>query len=134
MAPDYVSWVSLSPLDLEVLLSSLLLPSCEREFYTKFGKQKVTLEKLLLFYRTTYDTPENPNNDALLANEFEYFQAIISLQDNSCDTDDEYNVIGDAKGAIAKITMPEDLSDPMHWGYISWKYSSFCRCREHDSK
>jgi len=122
-APKVISWESLSPIDFETIFSSILLPSCEYEIYSKFGKQKVLLEKLVFQYRLDYDYESNQLEQTSSLKR-DYIGAARSL--SSTDTE-EIKVKGDPKDAIIKVTMPEDLSNPSHWGYIAGKYIAFCR-------
>jgi len=131
VAPDHVCVQSLSPRDLMLILGSLLLSSCELEFYSRFGRQKLALEQFQFRILKEYADPliyENGYESESEAGVYHYFQAILLQDGRECDDD---VVFGDVEGAIYKISMPEDLSDPAHWGFIPWKYCSFCR--RHDS-
>jgi hypothetical protein len=125
-SPKVVTWEALSPMDFEAIFSSVLLPSCEYEFYSKFGKQKVMLEKLSFQYRLNYDVKsiDHDLRGDLSSVINDYIETVLLFGDNEGEDD--------AKGAIIKVTMPEDLSDPSHWGYIAYKY--IVLCHSHNSK
>jgi GTPase SAR1 family protein len=125
-SPKVVTWETLSPMDFEAIFSSVLLPSCEYEFYSKFGKQKVMFEELLFQYRLNYDAKsiDHDLRGDLSSVINDYIETVLLFGDNEEEDD--------AKGAIVKVAMPEDLSDPSHWGYIAFKYIAFCH--SHNSK
>ena len=105
--PIKVDWTNLSPHDWIVLLSSILLPSNEVEFYEYFGQEKTRLEAILLKLRIRYDSEiASIENGLNLTNEKIYTQAVRQ------------------KGSRK---MPSELSDPSHWGCIGWKYTKFFR-------
>ncbi|KAL3928174.1 MAG: hypothetical protein SGARI_005118 [Bacillariaceae sp.] len=106
------------PVDWETILFSILLPSSEIEFNASFGRYRQRLEKALQVYRTRYN-PEitlQDVNEGLPFPEARYLEAVHNMNDNP-----------KSKDAIVKITMPEELSDSSHWGYLGWKYVTFCR-------
>jgi GTPase SAR1 family protein len=118
--PIKVDWTNLSPHDWIVLLSSILLPSNEVEFYKHFGQEKTNLEAILLKMRMRYDSELFSVEKGLdLSNEKQYVEAVRR---------DEANPEGSKNDAfLLKVEMPSELSDPSHWGCIGWKYTEFYR-------
>jgi GTPase SAR1 family protein len=117
--PTKVDWTNLSPHDWIILLSSILLPSNEGEFYKHFGQEKTSLEAILLKMRIRYDSEiASIENGLDLSNEKKYIQAVGH---------DEENLKGSKNDALLKVRMPSELSDPSHWGCIGWKYTEFSR-------
>ena len=115
--PTKVDWTNLSPHDWIVLLSSILLPSNEVEFYEYFGQEKTSLEAILLKMRIRYDSEiASIENGLNLTNEKIYTQAVCSKGSK-----------GSKNDALLKVKMPSELSDPSHWGCIGWKYTKFFR-------
>ena len=116
--PIKLEWGNLSPHDWIIILSSVLLPSNQINFYSHFGNEKICLEAILLKTRMCYDSEISSIENGLSAAEQESVKAI------RCDAKKE---VGPVKDALLKIRMPSELSDPSHWGYIGWKYIEFCR-------
>jgi GTPase SAR1 family protein len=118
--PIKVDWTNLSPHDWIVILSSILLPSNEVQFYKHFGQEKTSLEVILLKMRMRYDSELSSIENGLdLSNEKQYVEAVRH---------DEANPEGSKNDAfLLKVKMPSELSDPSHWGCIGWKYTEFYR-------
>ena len=112
-APKKLKWDSLSPLDWESILSSILLPMGEIELYQDYGIEKTVLEKSLLYFRMKFD-PRLTNSEVLTKEEETYMNAVRKMNKGE-------------REAIIKVKTPSKLSDPTHWGHIGYRYVMFIR-------
>jgi hypothetical protein len=117
--PNKLHWKNLSPFDWTTILFSMLLPSGAMEFNLSFGKERRKLEDLLLFLRTRYN-PDLPVNGLMPKIERKYILDCRNMD----------NLNQGVKNEWDRIEMPDELSDPSHWGFLAWKYISFCRSQK----
>ena len=114
----WIGWNNLSPHDWIIILSSVLLPSNEIEFYKYFGNEKTGLESSSFQLRTRYELGVHfliDGNTSLTTIETSYINEVRTKPEKN-DND-----------AFLKLVMPSDLTNPSHWGHIGWKYVEFCR-------
>jgi hypothetical protein len=121
--PDKIQWENLSPHDWITILFSIVLASKNIEFSQSFGRELSSIEELLLHLRLHYEPKV-----FLIDDEYPY-EITSDKQDSyifayrKMDVDANINI----KKAIVKLEMPEDLSNPCHWGHIAWKCVRFSR-------
>mmetsp|Transcript_18099 Transcript_18099/g.20273 ORF Transcript_18099/g.20273 Transcript_18099/m.20273 type:complete len:677 (-) Transcript_18099:143-2173(-) len=121
--PDKVQWTNLSPHDWITILFSIVLASRNIEVSQSFGREIRSIEGSLLHLRMHYE----PTMVTLINNQYPYGETEVESQwvyNQACHAMDESSNI---KDAIIKLEMPEDLSNPCHWGYIAWKYVHISR-------
>jgi hypothetical protein len=110
--PKQVAWDNLSPHDWIHLLSSILLPSSEREIYSQFGAEKTKLEEILLELRMRYSLGINSD---------------LSLDERMYRRKNDNPKEINFKEATMKVEMPQDLNNESHWGHLLFRYVDFCR-------
>ncbi|KAG7351279.1 small GTP-binding domain protein [Nitzschia inconspicua] len=118
-----MEWKNLSPQDWITILSSILLPSNEMEYYKEFGVEKVMAESQLFGLIEAYNLKAKGFHAYLSSSEEEY------LEEARKSTMSE-----DAKAAIFKVEMPSNLDDPKHWGHLGYKYVCFRRSQHSQHK
>jgi hypothetical protein len=119
--PDKIQWTNLSPHDWITILFSIVLASKNIEFSQSFGRELRLIEESMLHFRLHYEPKV-----ILIDDEFPYeltSERQYKYTDAYRKMCDDTNI----KEAIVKLEMPEDLSDPCHWGHIAWKYVHFSR-------
>jgi signal recognition particle receptor subunit beta len=112
------SWKALAPHDWMILFGSILLPSNEMEWYKNFGKEKIQLEQSLILFTVRFNEKADFS-----------FQRNTSYHQHQQNLSTYLQVIRDeeSRKSLLTLQMPEDISDPSHWGHLSWKYVKFCR-------
>ena len=111
IVPETMTWESLSPHEWITILNSISLVWNERCFLQDFGPQKVALNGFLMSLHGV-------------------FASISGICLNGEAENSKY--IPDCLAAYRKqihngklksrITMPDTVNDPSHWGFLSWKY------------
>eukprot|EP00536_Pseudo-nitzschia_multiseries_P018117 jgi/Psemu1/54202/gm1.54202_g len=119
--PDKLLWSNLSPHDWITILFSLSLASRNIAFCESFGRELNWIEEFLLHFRSHFSPylmiavllKENTikGHDPDICAVYKYIAALKRVKDDP-----------GKKNAIFKIKMPEEMSDPCHWGHCVWKY------------
>lgn len=124
--PEKLQWTNLSPHDWITILFSVTLASKNIEFCQSFGRELRLIEESLLHFRTHFsprvllvagDFPYDPDISCI-RDYITAYQEIDDKTDAGCTDEDNIH----KRDAIMKLEMPEELSDPSHWGHIAWKY------------
>ena len=121
ISPKDITWENLSPQDWIVVLESMSLIWNQSRFIEDFGREKVKLDAALMnfrrvfssFFRIHFDTckPSNPHHSICL----QVYRKEIEKN---------------GAASMTKVTMPDSLVDPSHWGFLAWKYIKFCNGRQ----
>jgi hypothetical protein len=109
-------WYDQSLFDFKVAFESILLLSYHKSFCLNFGQEKIRMEEIVnkfnvlkeykqrdICYRTMFDYIAGTYND-----DGEFVPDIV----------DKYNI-------FVHFKMPEHLSDPSHWGHLTWMFCEF---------
>jgi hypothetical protein len=121
ISPEDITWENISPQDWIVILESMSLIWNQSRFIEDFGPQKVKLNAALMNFHCVFSSffgmhfhtckPSNPHHSICL---HVYREEI------------EKN----GAASMTKVTMPDSLFDPSHWGFLAWKYTNFCNGRQ----
>mmetsp|Transcript_3942 Transcript_3942/g.6026 ORF Transcript_3942/g.6026 Transcript_3942/m.6026 type:complete len:760 (-) Transcript_3942:120-2399(-) len=134
-----LAWDNMSPMDWDILVRSLLLSSCSSVFVEHFGKQKIILERLLQYgYFTSYLADSNKMNEELNIrkrerSETSSFQGSFATDGSFVQENQNPSHVIIRKLAVG-IDIPKSLSDPHHWGHLSWKFQTFIKSIDLDQK
>jgi small GTP-binding protein len=122
-------WDTLSPFDFCTMCESILVLSSSKLFCTVFGRQKVSLERVVTTYHCTtnyldkrrnehgYETSDDDNRLRMMLCEWTKgtYTGDYKFEPKY---PDKYQI-------VAHVEMPEMLSDPNHWGHLAWQLCEF---------
>jgi hypothetical protein len=114
-------WYDLSMRDFEIAFESALLASSCKPFSLYLGREKIRMESLLRQFdslRASYNNDPKSINDA-----YRYmFECIAGT----------YNNYGkfvpadmDRYVAFVRFKMPDQISEPEHWGHLAWMFCEY---------
>lgn len=127
-AKTKATWQNLSPHDWNMIISSVLLPSCSSQFVDCFGREKTRLEFLLrhgcftTYFNTAFcvncasELEKKAHNDLAIYTEWKYQSGKL--------------IPAHPTGymSVFQIPQPASLSDPRHWGHVGWRVNCFANC------
>jgi GTPase SAR1 family protein len=133
-------WNYLSPADWSTILSSILLASCDRHFYEYFGKEKIALERYVFISNNRLPSPrqtEEPKSKPRRRRGSRATQEQFMPADECPGLENALEGVYE-EGAfipryrntfdcIVRLSPPDLLSDPAHWGYAAFTYCNLVR-------
>ncbi len=122
-------------------MSSILLSSCDKNFYEYFGNEKMSLERyiylssdLLAAPPPTGATSSNAKNKSKQCNgQFAPVDGCPGLDHALAGVYEKEAFIPKYRQTfecIVGLKPPDLLSDPSHWGYAAWSYGNLARSLE----
>jgi hypothetical protein len=127
-----LTWELLSPHDWNAMIGSILLLAHDKYFVENFGREKITLDRLQADLNPWFPGPSdrweaccdcehtrNSPRDHLRSALSGKFTSGAFEPTNPV----QYNL-------VVQIDVPKRLSDPTHWGHLSWKFCEFMSRRE----
>ena len=118
------NWSHISPNDWGTIIGSLLLASSDRYFYESFGREKIALERAR--YVSTDRCPSShPDIDFMAKDGCPSLHHALDGTYENGRFRPEYRQTFDC--VVRFDDVPENMSDPRHWGHIAYKHSSIVR-------
>jgi GTPase SAR1 family protein len=116
-------WYDLSLLDFKVALESILLLSYNKTFCLKLGPEKLRMDSFIRKFdilKERYLTGED------FAHFHHEFYTLFDCISGECNDDGEFvpkNV--DRHDVFVHVKMSDEISNPEHWGHLTWKFCEF---------
>jgi hypothetical protein len=125
-------WASLTPHDSFMISYSILLLSNRKSFAEYFGRDKMQLERAASDYVSVM---QRLDADALLGtlNSPRLAMARELLSTNIGSGVSAATYPENSKQLPATIPLPQQLSDPEHWGHLMWQFCNFMDAKHGDS-
>jgi hypothetical protein len=136
-----LSWATLSRRDFCTMSQSILLLAYSKSFCEYFGSEKVMLEEYIHEYNRMinrvlqeyHQLNANDDDDDEVACAIpspridrEYAVLYTFLQGAHDETTGEFvPLYPDKYALVARVSMPNRLSDPNHWGHLVWQFSEY---------
>jgi small GTP-binding protein len=114
-------WKNMSPVDFSTIISMVLLASSNKHFYSRFGREKMLLERHLHTFNSYFD----PSSQYHLQTDKNVHSAILRFLEGNYANGVFAPTFPDIYETVARLEAPKRLTDPNHWGNTFWMYCEF---------
>ena len=120
------SWKNMSPHDFSTVISMVLLISSNKHFYSRFGREKMLLERHLQTFNSYFD----PSSQYHLQTDKNVHSAISRFLEGKYTNGVFTPTFPGSYETVARLKAPKTLTDPNHWGNTFWMYCEFWESRK----